>query len=1728
MPSDERRVTVSATGLTGYQVVYLRNPRTVVTFGGGLGECSYSYGNSTTVLSDSDPDASGFQIDLSGRQNQLGIALHKGDECAGITIYRLTVGVESVPATGRPAISGTAQVGQTLTASTSGISDEDGLDDVSFSYQWTRVHGSTETSINGATSASYRITKADVDKTIKVRVTFTDDAGNQESLSSAPTPAVTEAEAKSTDATLKVLTLSGVNFGTFASSTTTYTARVSNTVSQTTVTPTLNDSDASYIIKIGGGSDDDGVISLSVGSNVITVEVTAEDGETTKTYTITVTRLNSQSDPISTDATLSGLTLSGISFGTFVSETTSYTASVANSVRNTTVTPTVNHSGSSYVIKLDGVTDSDGALSLAVGSNVITVEVTAEDTTTTKTYSVTVTRADPPSTDATLKLLKINSTVFRIHPLQGDTSHGVSFGYSVTEATITATTNHSAASYVIKVDGEVDDDGVVSLVQGSNPPITVVVTAEDGTTTKTYNVFLFRQAPSNDAKLKALTLSGLSIGTFAWDTLSYTASVANTVSQTAVTPTLNDSDASYVIKLGGVTDADGTVLLAVGSNVITVEVTAEDDSTTQTYTVTVTRAASTTPEQPLSDASLRSLTLSGVDFGTFASGTTSYSAQVANIVSQTTVTPTVNDSDASHVIKLGGVTDTDGVIALSVGSNVITVEVTAEDTTTTTTYTVTVTRAAPLSSDATLKSLSLGDDISIGTFSTVTTSYSVQVANSVTETTVTPTLNHSGASYVIKLGGVTDSDGVIPLGVGKNVITVEVTAEDGQATRTYTVTVTRAEPPSTDATLKGLVLSRVDFGTFSSATTSYTAQVVNSVSQTTVSPTVNDSGARYVIKLGSVTDADGVVSLAVGANVITVEVTAEDDSTTNTYTVTVTRAEPPSTDATLSALTLRDVDFGTFDSTTTSYSAQVANSVLQTKVTPTVNDSGARYVIKLGGVTASDGTVPLAVDSNVITVEVTAEDDSTTQTYTVNVTRAEPPSTDATLSALTLSDVNFGTFLSATTSYAAQVANSVTETIVTPTVNDSGASHVIKLDGVTDSDGTMSLAVGSNVITVEVTAEDDTTKRTYTVTVTRAAPPSSDASLKSLSLSGTSIGTFKSVTTTYSVQVPNTLSETTVTPGVNQSGASYVIKLDGTVDSDGTVSLAVGKNVITVEVTAEDGQTTQTYTINVTRAEPPSTNARLSVLTLSGIDFGTFATRTTSYSADVANSVSQTTVSPTANDSGATYVIKLDGVIDSDGTVSLAVGANVITVEVTAEDDSTTRTYTVTVTRAEPDSPIQQSGDATLSALTLSGVNFGTFDSTTTSYTATVANSVTQTTVRPTVNDSGASYVIKLDGVIDSDGTVSLAVGSNIITAEVTAEDGESTRTYTVTVTRSAPPSTDTKLSALTLSGVNFGTFASGTTSYSASVSNGVTQTTVGPTVNHSGATFVIKLRGVTDADGTVSLSVGSNVITVEVTAQDGSTTRTYSVTITRAAPVSTDATLSALSLSDVNFGTFDSSTVSYTADVANSVTETAVTATPNDSGSSFVIKLGGVTDSDGTVSLAVGANVVTVEVTAQDGITRWTYSVTVTRASENEQPPRSDTPVTGELPTDDPKVNFRVSGYAHDLVDIAWAVPQSRSITEYVVQKYEHDGSEFVSSGNGEGSRFTGTTNDGNSHSLRNTDVEADTLYQYVLSLNDDSGTTIIESSTTVRTELISEVVENEKSQLRERAYPPGITNRR
>ena len=90
------------------------------------------------------------------------------------------------PATGSPTISGTAEVGQTLTVSTTGIADADGLTNVSYIYQW--LAGGAE--ISGAAGSTYVLLATDQGKAVTVRVSFTDDAGNAETLTSAASAAV--------------------------------------------------------------------------------------------------------------------------------------------------------------------------------------------------------------------------------------------------------------------------------------------------------------------------------------------------------------------------------------------------------------------------------------------------------------------------------------------------------------------------------------------------------------------------------------------------------------------------------------------------------------------------------------------------------------------------------------------------------------------------------------------------------------------------------------------------------------------------------------------------------------------------------------------------------------------------------------------------------------------------------------------------------------------------------------------------------------------------------------------------------------------------------------------------------------------------------------------------------------------------------------------------------------------------------------------------------------------------------------------------------------------------------------------------------------------------------------------------------------------------------------------------------------------------------------------------
>ena len=183
------------------------------------------------------------------------------------------------PATGVPTISGTVQVGETLTADTSGIADEDGIDDVSYSHQWL----ADDTDIDGATSSTYTLTDADQGKTIKVKVSFADDAENEETLTSVATGAVA---AKANSPATGLLTITG-------------TPQVGQTL--TADTSAIEDEDGlenvSYEYQwIAGGTDIDGAtgssyeLTSSEQGQTIQVRVTfTDDAENEETLTSAAT-----------------------------------------------------------------------------------------------------------------------------------------------------------------------------------------------------------------------------------------------------------------------------------------------------------------------------------------------------------------------------------------------------------------------------------------------------------------------------------------------------------------------------------------------------------------------------------------------------------------------------------------------------------------------------------------------------------------------------------------------------------------------------------------------------------------------------------------------------------------------------------------------------------------------------------------------------------------------------------------------------------------------------------------------------------------------------------------------------------------------------------------------------------------------------------------------------------------------------------------------------------------------------------------------------------------------------------------------------------------------------------------------------------------------------------------------------------------------------------------------
>jgi hypothetical protein len=376
-------------------------------------------------------------------------------------------------------------------------------------------------------------------------------------------------------------------------------------------------------------------------------------------------------------------------------------------------------------------------------------------------------------------------------------------------------------------------------------------------------------------------------------------------------------------------------------------------------------------------------------------------------------------------------------------------------------------------------------------------------------------------------------------------------------------------------------------------------------------------------------------------------------------------------------------------------------------------------------------------------------------------------------------------FTPETTEYTATVDGSVANITLAPTVADAMAT--VRVNDVAVPSGTASapvpLVTGENVLTVKVEAPDGTTVTTYTVTVTRE--PSADAKLGDLVLSaGALVPNPAPDVLDYSLAVPYRVVDTTVTPMVNHPAATVTV--NGTAVASGAESallpLAVGDNTITVVVTAEDGVTTQTYTLVVNRASPSSVSTLSRLVLGSGTLVPGFSAKITEYMCTVGNGVTSITLTPRLTDLAATVLVNGVPVLsgETSAAVPLPVGASLLTVEVKAQDGTTMTTYTVEVIR-------KASASATLSRLLIKGGKLSpSFNPKKLRYGALVKAATKAVQIKATATDRNAK--LRVNGKVAKSGRLSMPIklkkkGGTLVRIQVTAQDG-SKKTYRVTVRR--------------------------------------------------------------------------------------------------------------------------------------------------------------------------------------------------------------------------------------------------------------------------------------------------------------------------------------------------------
>ncbi len=581
--------------------------------------------------------------------------------------------------------------------------------------------------------------------------------------------------------------------------------------------------------------------------------------------------------------------------------------------------------------------------------------------------------------------------------------------------------------------------------------------------------------------------------------------------------------------------------------------------------------------------------------------------------------------------------------------------------------------------------------------------------------------------------------------------------------------------------------------------------------------------------------------------------------------------------------------------------------------------------------------------------------------------------------------------------------------------------------------------VGTTVITVRYYVSAATTEVMISEVKFNAqvvdSSPNSDSSLKSLELfeidsddnSVASPGfVFNPNTKSYALQVGNWVQSLRFRATKNNTRASsdILVKRDGAelgtirsgVTSEGfDVFLPEDAEKMTFNfelvVTAEN-LTQTTYSIYVERL-PQSNDTSLSGLTvrdkqgniLSYFQVGNskntkFDAAVRDYGMEIPYNIKQITLEALTSHPKSAVTIDPEpqdtgGLFDRNKYITFAddLSTQLVTITVTAEDGSKSE-YRLTVARQAPAS------DALLQSLiikdhTTKTVDFA-FDTYIESYdTVSVNNPVRFVTIYPIPRSPYATMQINGEDVTAQSGlrlNLDVAIPTPVVVT-VTAEDGKTTMTYRLTVTRLAP-STDATLSGLKVGSLTLTPlFSSPQTTYTATANETTTAVSVTATTTHTNATVTVNGLPVRNGASSAPIQLAElTTIKVEVTAEDKSTKKTYTVTIKNDALRirSNNADLASLKVNEGDMSpSFKSSITTYNVPVDATVDYIDIIPEAADSRATVAVKLGSkfIGDYSGNYSEALknGNNKFTIEVTADDGVTKKAYTLTVNRSASGQ-----------------------------------------------------------------------------------------------------------------------------------------------